>query len=161
MLTPDEQTSFRQWLIEQTGARNPDGMIVYLSRTGALSARILEWRTPAGPAQGIPAPSTPPRAPWCGNCDPDTRTSLRVTGMDGREYAMRCPDCHPLAGQLAPGAGAAADIARDAHTLTPPAEGHAAFLAARARLPKGTGRRRTAHDNATRPTHTETEGDQQ
>ena len=58
----------------------PGGVARLLDRT----RRVLAEQDPADDT-----PTRPPRKPWCGNCDPDTR--MIELPPDGRP--MRCPDC--------------------------------------------------------------------
>jgi hypothetical protein len=66
-----------------SGVRNPFAV---------LAARLSPAELP-----DRPQPS-PPRPPWCGNCDERTRRREDGTGAD----AGRCPACHPLAGKEEP-----------------------------------------------------------
>lgn len=148
MLNPDEQTRFRAWLVDATGAINPDGLIVSLYGSGLLSERLSQWRASEsstsshGAAQ---APATPRagRLEWCGRCDQNTRM-MAGFDTDGTEYLRRCQTCHVLAGVEQPGAGAHQVIAMQAaNAARATGTGRAAFQAARAQLPAGTPRRDT------------------
>lgn len=148
MLNPDEAGRFRAWLVDATGATNPDGLIVTLHGSGQLSERLSQWRAsesaPAGygAVQAPPAPR-PGRLEWCGRCDQHTRM-LTGYDQDGAEYLRRCPTCHVMAGIESPGAGAHHVIAAQAaQAARASGAGRAAFQAARATLPAGTPRRDT------------------
>jgi len=146
MLNPDEAQRFRAWLVDATGATNPDGLIVSLHGSGLLSERLTQWRASESGTTALAGPHAPatPRLgklEWCGRCDRNTRM---VTGHeeDGTEYIRRCPSCHVLAGIETPGAGAHQVIAAQAaHAARATGTGRAAFQAARAKLPAGTPRR--------------------
>lgn len=146
MLNPDEQTRFRTWLIEATGATNPEGLVVSLHGAGRLSERITQWRGfEIAPAPQQPAQDRPVHLAWCGRCDHRTRMAM-ATDPEGREYVRRCPDCNINAGQPAPGSGAAQAIAFEAAVAAANdanGRGRAAFEAARAALPQGAPRRTT------------------
>jgi len=157
MINPDEAQRFRAWLVDATGATNPDGLIVSLNGSGLLSERLAQWRTSDTPpgAYGAPqhtAPARPGRLEWCGACDQSTRM---ISGFDhdGTEYIRRCPTCHILAGVEQPGSGAHQVIAMQAATAArATGAGHAVFQAARAALPAGTPRRDTTIGTIIDPT---------
>lgn len=157
MLNPDEATRFRAWLVDATGATNPDGLVVSLHTSGLLSERLSQWRTSESAATGYAAPHAPAtprpgRLEWCGRCDQHTRM---ITGhdQDGTEYLRRCPACHVMAGIEQPGSGAAQAIAIMAQgTNRTPGAGRAAFEAARTALPAGTPRRDTTIGTIIDPT---------
>lgn len=146
MLNPDEQTRFRTWLIEATGATNPEGLVVSLHNAGRLSERLMQWRGfELAPAPLQPAQDRPVHLAWCGRCDHRTRMAM-ATDAEGAEYVRRCPDCNINAGQPAPGSGAAQAIAFEAAVAAANdanGRGRAAFEAARAALPQGKPRRTT------------------
>lgn len=145
MLNPDEAHRFRTWLINETAARNPDGLIISLHTSGRLSERLSQWRTSENthPAPEA-AQARPGHLEWCGNCDPNTRME-DTTDENGREYLRRCPACNINAGITAPGSGAARAIAEQAQIAAAnrTARGKVTFEAARAQLPEGVGRRNT------------------
>ena len=149
MLNRDEQARFRTWLIEATGATNPEGLVVSLHGAGRLSERLSQWRTsentPAAPV--APAAARAAHLAWCGRCDQDSRTIVfNRDPHTGRELVRRCPDCNINAGQRAPGSGAAQAIAFEAAVAAATeanGRGRAAFAAARAALPQGAPRRTT------------------
>lgn len=157
MLNPDEVLRFRAWLVDATGATNPDGLVVSLHGSGLLSERLTQWRTSENTASGYSAPQAPAtprpgRLEWCGRCDRNTRM---VTGFehDGTEFIRRCPACHALAGVEAAGSGAHQVIAMQAATAArATGAGRAAFQAARAQLPAGTPRRDTTIGTTIDPT---------
>ena len=153
MLNPDEQIRFRTWLIEATGATNPDGLVVSLHSAGRLSERIMQWRgSEIAPAPPQAAQVRPGHLPWCGRCDRTTRMAV-TADAEGREYVRRCPDCNINAGQPTPGSGAAQAIAHQAAIAAAnrTGGGRAAFLAARAELPQGVGRRTTTFGDVIDP----------
>lgn len=157
MLNPDEAQRFRAWLVDATGATNPDGLVVSLHGSGLLSERLSQWRRSENTGGALAAPHAPAtprlgRLEWCGRCDRNTRM---VTGFeeDGGEYIRRCPSCHVLAGIETPGAGAHQVIAMQAATAArATGTGRAAFQAARAKLPAGTPRRDTTIGTTIDPT---------
>lgn len=154
MINPDEAQRFRAWLVDATGALNPEGVIVSLHATGRLSERLSQWRMAENPTlvATVPAPAPRERLEWCGRCDQHTR-KLTAHDQDGREYIRRCPTCNVLAGIESPGAGAAQAIAIMAQgTDRTPGAGRAAFEAARAALPAGTPRRDTTIGTIIDPT---------
>lgn len=159
MLNPDEAQRFRAWLVDATGATNPDGLVVSLHGSGLLSERLTQWRASESGTTALAAPHAPAtprlgRLEWCGRCDRNTRM---VTGFeeDGGEYIRRCPSCHVLAGIETPGAGAHHVIAMQAaHAARATGTGRAAFQAARAKLPAGTPRRETTIGTTIDPTTT-------
>lgn len=151
MLNPDEASRFRVWLVQATGAVNPDGLVVSLQATGRLSERLSQWRA----SETAPDPSSAPHSPvvsrpghleWCGRCEPSTRT-IDDTDEHGREYIRRCPACNINAGLMAPGAGASQAIAQQAAIVaanrTTATTGRDAVLAARAALAQGAPQRTT------------------
>ena len=145
MLNPDEQTRFRTWLVEATGATNPEGLVVSLHSAGRLSERLSQWRTSEyAPTIPTPPPGLTTHLQWCGECDRVTRMAA-ATDVEGREYVRRCPNCNINAGQTAPGSGASAAIAQQAALAAAnrTGRGRDAVLAARAALPQGVGRRTT------------------
>jgi hypothetical protein len=144
MLNPDEGARFRAWLVEATGATNPDGLIVTLHTGGRLSERIAQWRTAETFSRPVPGPGRSVARPaWCGECDRSTRLAV-ATDREGHEYVRRCPVCNPNTGTTPAGAGAAQAIAVTAASVDrTPGMGREAFLAARATLPAGTPRRTT------------------
>jgi hypothetical protein len=159
MLNPDEQTRFRAWLISDTGARNPSGLIVTLHGSGRLSERLSQWRASENTADS-PTPAQeaatqrPGRLEWCGRCDENTRM-LTAADEDGEEYIRRCPACHIMAGVRPPGAGAHQVIAMQAEAAArATGTGRAAFHEARATLPAGTPRRTTTIGKIIDPTTT-------
>lgn len=159
MLNPDEATRFRAWLVDATGATNPDGLIVSLHGSGLLSERLTQWRASENTASDYAAPDAPatPRAgrlEWCGECDPDTRTLMfNQDPFTGRELVRRCPKCHVMAGVEPAGGGAHQVIAMQAATAArATGAGRAAFQAARAQLPAGTPRRDTTIGTTIDPT---------
>lgn len=149
MLNRDEQARFRTWLIEATGATNPEGLVVSLHGAGRLSERLSQWRTSENTPTAPVAPAAPRAAhlAWCGRCDQDSRTIVfNRDPHTGRELVRRCPDCNINAGQRAPGSGAAQAIAFEAAVAAATeanGRGRAAFEAARAALPQGAPRRTT------------------
>lgn len=157
MLNPDEASRFRAWLVDATGATNPDGLVVSLHGSGLLSERLSQWRAsesaPAGyGAVQAPAAPRPGRLEWCGRCDQHTRM-LTGHDQDGAEYLRRCPTCHVMAGIESPGAGAHHVIAAQAaQAARASGAGRAAFQAARATLPAGTPRRDTTIGQTIDPT---------
>lgn len=157
MLNPDEAGRFRAWLVDATGATNPDGLVVSLHGSGLLSERLSQWRAsesaPAGyGAVQAPATPRPGRLEWCGRCDQHTRM-LTGHDQDGTEYLRRCPACHVMAGIESPGAGAHHVIAMQAEQAArATGAGRAAFQAARAALPAGTPRRDTTIGTTIDPT---------
>lgn len=157
MLNPDEADRFRAWLVDATGATNPDGLIVTLHTGGRLSERLSQWRAAESAAANYGAPQAPAparreRLEWCGRCDQHTRM-LTGHDHDGTEYLRRCPACHVMAGIEQPGSGAAQAIAIMAQgTNRAPGAGRAAFEAARAALPAGTPRRDTTIGTIIDPT---------
>jgi hypothetical protein len=157
MLNPDEAQRFRGWLVDATGATNPDGLVVSLNGSGLLSERLMQWRASESGTAALAAPDAPatPRAgrlEWCGRCDQHTRMMSGFEG-DGTEYLRRCPTCHVLAGVEQPGAGAHQVIAMQAATAArATGAGRAAFQAARAQLPAGTPRRDTTIGTTIDPT---------
>lgn len=142
MLNPDEQTRFRTWLIEATGATNPEGLVVSLHSAGRLSERLVQWRTSENttPVPVAPAAARAAHLAWCGRCDRTTRMAVAHDDA-GREYVRRCPACNINAGQPTPGSGAAQMIALESAVASTNGSGRAAFEAARAVLPQGVGRR--------------------
>jgi hypothetical protein len=144
MLNPDEAARFRAWLVDATGAMNPDGLIVSLNTGGRLSERIAQWRTAETFSRTVPGPAPSVNRPaWCGECDRSTRLAV-ATDHEGREYVRRCPGCNPNTGTAPAPAGAAQAIAVTAAAVDrTPGSGREAFLAARAGLPTGTPRRTT------------------
>jgi hypothetical protein len=154
MLNRDEQARFRTWLIEATGATNPEGLVVSLHGAGRLSERITQWRGfEIAPAPLQPAQDRPAHLAWCGRCDHRTRMAM-ATDPEGREYVRRCPDCNINAGQPAPGSGAAQAIAFEAAVAAANdanGRGRAAFQEARAALPQGAPRRNTTIGNVITP----------
>jgi hypothetical protein len=160
MLNPDEAQRFRGWLVDATGATNPDGLIVSLHGSGLLSERLTQWRASESAPTSYAAtyapttvsPQRPGRLEWCGRCDSTTRMEV-ATDHEGREYVRRCPTCHVLAGVEQPGAGAHQVIAMQAATAArATGAGRAAFQAARAQLPAGTPRRDTTIGTTIDPT---------
>lgn len=159
MLNPDEAQRFRAWLVDATGATNPDGLVVSLHGSGLLSERLTQWRTSENTSGALAASHTPatPRArhlAWCGECDPDTRTLMfNQDPFTGRELVRRCPKCHVMAGIEPAGGGAHQVIAMQAaHAARATGTGRAAFQAARAQLPAGTPRRDTTIGTTIDPT---------
>jgi hypothetical protein len=144
MLNPDEGARFRSWLVDATGAMNPDGLIVSLHTGGRLSERIAQWRTAETFSHTVPGPGPSVNRPaWCGECDRSTRLAV-ATDRESREYVRRCPVCNPNTGTTPAGAGAAQAIAVTAASVDrTPGAGREAFLAARAGLPAGAPRRTT------------------
>ena len=144
MVNPDEAARFRTWLVDATGATNPDGLIVTLHTGGRLSERIAQWRTAETFGRPVPSPGPSVNRPaWCGECDRSTRLAV-AHDHEGHEYVRRCPVCNPNTGTAPAGAGAAQAIAITAATVDrTPGAGREAFLAARAALPAGTPRRTT------------------
>lgn len=145
----DEGARFRAWLVQATNASNPDGLIVSLHGAGRLSERLAQWRTAESaqnPVTPSGAASSAPRArlEWCGRCDGTTRTTIELDG-NGREYVRRCPTCNINATAPGTGTGAVQAIAQQAARAASnqAGGGRAAFLAARAALPQGVGRRVT------------------
>lgn len=157
MLNPDEAGRFRTWLVDATGATNPDGLIVTLHGSGQLSERLSQWRASESTTGGYgavqaPAAPRPGRLEWCGRCDQHTRM-LTGHDQDGTEYLRRCPVCHVMAGIESPGAGAHHVIAMQAEQAArATGAGRAAFQAARAALPAGTPRRDTTIGTTIDPT---------
>lgn len=157
MLNPDEAQRFRSWLVDATGATNPDGLIVSLHGSGLLSERLTQWRASESGTTALAAPHAPatPRAgrlEWCGRCDRNTRMVTRHE-EDGTEYIRRCPSCHVLAGIETPGTGAHHVIAMQAASAARASgTGRAAFQAARAKLPAGAPRRDTTIGTTIDPT---------
>ncbi len=157
MLNPDESRRFRAWLVDATGATNPDGLVVSLHGSGLLSERLTQWRaSESGPtSHGAAQPPVMPRAgrlEWCGRCDQNTRM---ISGFehDGTEYLRRCPTCHVMAGIEQPGTGAHQVIAMQAAAAARASgTGRAAFQAARSVLPAGTARRITTIGTTIDPT---------
>lgn len=144
MLNEGEGSRFRSWLVQATGATNPDGLIVTLYAGGQLSERISQWRAAESGPGSVPGPVVRRDAlRWCGQCDQDTRLTVSVDDS-GNEYVLRCPACNINAGATSAGSGAAQEIAAmAARTNRTPGHGRKAFLAARAALPAGTTRRTT------------------
>lgn len=142
MLNADEAARFRAWLVDATGATNPDGLVVTLGATGRLSERLSQWRAAEVPqAEPAPVAAAQGRLQWCGLCDQTTRIMTEWDGV--RETVRRCPVCNPNAAST-PSSGAVAALAAEAaHVDRTPGQGRAAFEAARAVLPTGTGRRTT------------------
>lgn len=144
MLNRDEAARFRTWLVDATGATNPDGLILTLHTGSRLSERIAQWRTAETFGQAIPGPPpgrTTPR--WCGGCDRDTRLAV-ANDHEGREYVRRCPACNPNLDTTPSGTGAAKEIAITASSVDrSPGAGREAVLAVRRSLPAGAGRRTT------------------
>ena len=62
--------------------------IALRSRYAVLAARLSPSELPEPPRT-----ASPPRPPWCGECDQRTRRREDADGAD----AGRCPVCHPLA----------------------------------------------------------------
>lgn len=159
MLNPDEAGRFRAWLVDATGATNPDGLVVSLHGSGLLSERLTQWRASESGTTALAAPHAPAtprlgRLEWCGRCDRNTRM-VTEHEPDGVEYIRRCPSCHVLAGVEQPGAGAHQVIAMQAaHAARATGTGRAAFQAARAKLPAGTPRRDTTIGTTIDPTTT-------
>lgn len=157
MLNPDEAQRFRAWLVDATGATNPDGLVVSLHGSGLLSERLTQWRASESGTTALAAPHAPAtprlgRLEWCGRCDRNTRM-VTEREPDGGEYIRRCPTCHVLAGVEQPGAGAHHVIAMQAaHAARATGTGRAAFQAARAKLPAGTPRRETTIGTTIDPT---------
>lgn len=156
MINPDEAQRFRTWLVDATGAMNPEGVIVSLHATGRLSERLSQWRASENPTLGaviaVGAAQRPQHPQWCGMCDPTTRTWGEIN-PDGRDVVHRCEDCNANAGYTPSGAGAAQAIAIMAQgTNRTPGAGRAAFEAARAALPAGTPRRDTTFGTTIDPT---------
>jgi hypothetical protein len=155
MLNPDEQTRFRTWLIEATGATNPEGLVVSLHSAGRLSERLMQWRTSESATVAPVAPAAPRAGhlAWCGRCDHTTRMAV-AHDDESREYVRRCPDCNINAGQPAPGSGASQAIAFEAAVAAANdanGRGRAAFEAARAALPQGAPRRTTTFGDVIDP----------
>jgi hypothetical protein len=66
---------------------NGDGPELLDRARRALAAQdAAEWDAP------------PPRPPWCGQCDEQTRL-IALESNDGKPMMKRCPRCHPLAGE--------------------------------------------------------------
>lgn len=156
MINPDEAQRFRTWLVDATGATNPDGLIVSLNASGMLSERLSQWRAAENPTPGaivaMGAVQRPQHPQWCGMCDPTTRTWGEIN-PDGRDVVHRCENCNANAGYTPAGAGAAQAIAIMAQgTNRTPGAGRAAFEAARATLPSGTPRRDTTIGTIIDPT---------
>lgn len=156
MLNPDEAERFRGWLVQATGATNPDGLIVTLHSSGRLSERLSQWRTAESTTAAPVAPvARAAHLQWCGGCDPVTRIGTYVDPATGREFSQRCPSCNVNAGQPGNRTGAVQSIAFEAAVAAAGdanGRGRAAFEAARAALPAGTPRRVTTFGETIDPT---------
>lgn len=73
-------------------------VLAVMSRVGADMSSQVPARLLAVPGDWwLSAAGAVPKPAWCGHCDQTTRLRTHQGQGAGKDRAVRCPDCHPLA----------------------------------------------------------------